>query len=173
MNLIDKDVLIAEIKRRIQEHLDAGGATSGVYLSERMKEDSYLLSFIDTLDISGKIDKEQPIEGLEKEVIDYFQGMWPDTSTPEGCNTTMSFTAPAILRLIKHFTCWQHQKDRRVFAKLKAKEWCNGYDDAISQFVKIPYKPTDWYLTDEEYMCGAQFEEPIPADAELYYKKKQ
>ncbi|MBR1435046.1 MAG: hypothetical protein IJ584_08035 [Bacteroidales bacterium] len=67
---------------------------------------------------------------------------------------------------------WKYQKDRGEFAKLKAKEWCNGYDDAISQFVKIPYKPTDWYLTDEEYMCGAQFEEPIPADVELYYKKE-
>ena len=66
----------------------------------------------------------------------------------------------------------QYQKDREEFAKLKAKEWCNGYDDAISQFVKIPYKPTDWYLTDEEYMCGAQFDEPIPADAELYYRTK-
>ena len=50
-HLIDKDALVAEIKKRIQESLDAGGATRGVYLSERMKEDSYILSFLDTLEV--------------------------------------------------------------------------------------------------------------------------
>ena len=169
MNLIDKDTLVAEIKKRIQEHLDAGGATSGVYLSERMKEDSYLLSFIDTLDISGKIDKEQPIEGLEKEVIDYFQGMWPGIDS----NIPMSFMPPAIMRLIKHFTDWQYQKDRREFAKLKAKEWMSGYDDAVSRFVKISYEPRDWFSSEDgDFICGASFDEAIPADAGLYYRTK-
>ena len=32
---------------------------------------------------------------------------------------------------------WQYQKDREEFAKLKAKEWMSGYDDAVSRFVKI------------------------------------
>lgn len=59
MKLIDKDVLIAELKRRIQESLDAGGATRGVYLSERMKEDGYILSFIDALEV--KEAKEEPV----------------------------------------------------------------------------------------------------------------
>lgn len=57
---IDKDALIAEIERRIQESLDAGGATRGVYLSERMREDSYILSFIDTLEVK-EVDLEEEI----------------------------------------------------------------------------------------------------------------
>lgn len=62
---IDKDALVAYIERRIQESIDAGGATRGVYLSERMKEDSHLLSFIDTLEVK-EVD-------LEKE-LDYWLG---------------------------------------------------------------------------------------------------
>lgn len=58
MQLIDKDAVVAEIKRRIQESLDAGGATRGVYLSERMKEDSYILSFINTLEVK-EVDLEK------------------------------------------------------------------------------------------------------------------
>ena len=62
---IDKDVVVAELKRRIQESLDAGGATRGVYLSERIKEDSYILSFLDTIEVK-EID-------LEKEIKDYLR----------------------------------------------------------------------------------------------------
>ena len=51
MKLINKDALVAKLRRRIQESIDAGGATSGVYLSERMKEDSYILSFLDTIEV--------------------------------------------------------------------------------------------------------------------------
>lgn len=57
---INKDDLVVEIKRRIQESLDAGGATRGVYLSERMREDSYILSFIDTLEVK-EVDLEEEI----------------------------------------------------------------------------------------------------------------
>ena len=42
---------------------------------------------------------EQTEVDLEQEVISYFQGMWPGIDA----NTTMSFTPPAIMRLVKHF----------------------------------------------------------------------
>ena len=68
---------------------------------------------------------------------------------------------------------WQYQKDRGEFAKLKAKEWMSGYDDAVSRFVKIPYEPRDWFSSgDGDFICGASFDEAIPADAELYYRTK-
>ena len=68
---------------------------------------------------------------------------------------------------------WQYQKDREEFAKLKAKEWMSGYDDAVSRFVKIPYEPRDWFSSgDGDFICGASFDEAIPAKVELYYRRK-
>ena len=68
---------------------------------------------------------------------------------------------------------WQYQKDREEFAKLKAKEWMSGYDDAVSRFVKIPYEPRDWFSSgDGDFICGASFYEAIPAKVELYYRTK-
>lgn len=61
MKLIDKNAIVAEFRRRIQESIDAGGATRGVYLSERMKEDSYILSFIDTLEVK-EVDLEKELD---------------------------------------------------------------------------------------------------------------
>lgn len=40
---------------------------------------------------------------LEDKVKEYFQGHWPGTETPEQCNTTLSFTPLAIMRMVKHF----------------------------------------------------------------------
>lgn len=68
---------------------------------------------------------------------------------------------------------WQYQKDRREFAKLKAKEWMSGYDDAVSKFAKIPYKAEDWCGTEDGvFIGGATFDELVPEDVELYYKRK-
>ena len=68
---------------------------------------------------------------------------------------------------------WQYQKDRGEFAKLKAKEWNDGYNDALSQFVKISYEPRDWFSSEDgDFICGASFDEAIPADAGLYYRTK-
>lgn len=66
---INKDALVAYIERRIQESIDAGGATRGVYLSERMKEDSYILSFIDTLEVK-EVDFDKEIETHLKDCLD-------------------------------------------------------------------------------------------------------
>lgn len=68
----------------------------------------------------------------------------------------------------------QYQKDRGEFAKIKAKTWCEGFDAAISQFVKIPYEPRDWFSSkDGDFICGASFDEAIPAKVELYYRTKK
>lgn len=40
---------------------------------------------------------------IEKKIEEYFQGLWPGSETPEQCNTNMSFTPPAIMRLAEHF----------------------------------------------------------------------
>ena len=64
---IDKNAVVAELRRRIQESIDAGGATRGVYLSERMKEDSYILSFIDTIEVK-EVDLERALSDLDKDI---------------------------------------------------------------------------------------------------------
>lgn len=40
---------------------------------------------------------------LEEEVVKYFEGLWPGMETAEQCNNNMSFTPPAIMRLVEHF----------------------------------------------------------------------
>ena len=80
---------------------------------------------------SAMLEKEQA--ELDQAVKEYFRGHWPDLSTEEGRNTPMTFTPFAVMRLIKHFTGWQYQKDRAAFAKLKAKEWMSGYNEGLSK----------------------------------------
>lgn len=40
---------------------------------------------------------------IEEKVKEYFNGHWSGTETPEQCNTTLSFTPLAIMRLVEHF----------------------------------------------------------------------
>jgi len=40
---------------------------------------------------------------LEDKVKEYFQGLWPGMETAEQCNTSMSFTPLAIMRMVEHF----------------------------------------------------------------------
>ena len=62
---------------------------------------------------------------------------------------------------------------RSIIDSLQQEQPEVNYDDAVSQFVKIPYTGERWFsTTDGEFIAGALFEEPIPADAELYYKKE-
>lgn len=90
-------------------------------------------AFNDLLPIIESLSKEKPSEDLEEEIKNYFEGLWPGTETAEQCNTDLHFTPPAIIRLVRHFTEWQYQKDRREFAKLKAKEWSDGYNEGIAK----------------------------------------
>lgn len=70
MQYIDRDAIVAELRKRIQESIDAGGATRGVYLSERMKEDSSILSFIDTLK-AKEVDLEKALSDLDKDIKEF------------------------------------------------------------------------------------------------------
>ena len=40
---------------------------------------------------------------IEIEIEKYFQGHWPGMETAEQCNSTLSFTPPAVKRLVEHF----------------------------------------------------------------------
>ena len=40
---------------------------------------------------------------IEIEIENYFQGHWPGMETAEQCNTSMSFTPLAIMRMVEHF----------------------------------------------------------------------
>lgn len=115
-------------------------------------------------------EQEQPDEDLEKAVEEYRR-----ETCNEACKNSFldNHPSPSIKTAFIAGSEWRYQKDRAEFAKLKAKEWNDGYDDAMSQFVKIPYISERWFeTTDGEFIAGAIFEEPIPADSELYYKKE-
>lgn len=159
MKYIDADRLRAEIERRKKEHMyDEMPITIGRYY-----EDRDLLAFIDSLQ------QEQPsssdLDEAAQKVEDYY-----DVGDENGY---LYCHRGDIKDAFKAGAEWQYQKDRGEFAKLKAKEWCNGYDDAVSQFVKISYEPRDWFSSkDGDFICGASFDEAIPARVELYYRTK-
>lgn len=39
----------------------------------------------------------------EKELKNYFEGLWSGMETPEQCNTSLTFTPVAIKRIVEHF----------------------------------------------------------------------
>ena len=90
MALIDKETICKEIERRFWDY---GTPLHDEDVTKKVDE---ILDFLDTL-------PEQPVEGLEEEVKNYFQGHWPGMETVEQCNTDMHFTPPAIMRLAEHF----------------------------------------------------------------------
>ena len=65
-HLIDKDALVAEIKRRMDENSRWQGLPQYFGM---MEEDSYLLSFIDTLEVKEvDLEKESASEDLEEKL---------------------------------------------------------------------------------------------------------
>lgn len=124
-----------------------------------MGELEELRTFLDAL-------SEEPVlANLEEAAEEYLQ------KVKAGFLRTLEH--PTAKDCFKAGTEWQYQKDRREFAKLKAKEWLSGYDAALSRFVKISYEPRDWFSSgDGDFICGASFDEAIPAKVELYYKRK-
>lgn len=95
MKYIDAEKLLAEIEGHIKEVKEAENRfhpNLGFF-------DAKLSGIYDVLSIIDSLQQEQTEVDLEQEVISYFQGMWPGIDA----NTTMSFTPPAIMRLVKHF----------------------------------------------------------------------
>ena len=66
--------------------------------------------------------------GLEEEIDNYFEGLWPGTETAEQCNTDLHFTPPAIMRLARHFAEWGAKcKD-----SLQVQETCKENQDSFT-----------------------------------------
>jgi flagellar biosynthesis/type III secretory pathway protein FliH len=81
-----------------------------------------LLSFIDSLP------EEKPSEDLEEAAEKYAYKGIPDEIKQD--------VKPIADEIIKQFIAgaeWQYQKDRGEFAKLKAKEWSDGYNEGIAK----------------------------------------
>lgn len=51
-----------------------------------------------------------------------------------------SYDADQMLEMFKSGSEWRYQKDRREFAKLKAKEWSDGYDEGIAKGKELMMK---------------------------------
>lgn len=67
-------------------------------------------------------------EGLEEAAGDAINDYCPEgVSTTEG----LVFTKSAMIGMFKDGAEWKYQKDRGEFAKLKAKEWSDGYNKGI------------------------------------------
>lgn len=90
----------AEKLKRFVESIGLTPQKSADYNDGRDDAKRMVLDFIDSLQ---REQLEQQEVDLEKEIIDYFQGMWPGTETAEQCNTDMHFTPLAITRMVKHF----------------------------------------------------------------------
>lgn len=167
MKYIDAELLRKEIERQLSahdkvDHLEAFEVGKAWNRGHRQALKN-ILSFIDSLQ------QEQPsssdLDEAAQKVEDYY-----DVGDENGY---LYCHRGDIKDAFKAGAEWQYQKDRGEFAKLKAKEWCNGYDDAVSQFVKISYEPRDWFSSkDGDFICGASFDEAIPARVELYYRTK-
>ena len=156
---IDADKIRAEIERRKKEHMyNEMPITIGRYY-----EDRDLLAFIDSL--QQKQPSSSDLDEAAQKVEDYY-----DVGDEHGY---LYCHRGDIKDAFKAGAEWQYQKDRAEFAKLKAKEWMSGYDDALSRFAKISYEPRDWFSSgDGDFICGASFDKAIPAKVELYYRTK-
>jgi len=110
---------------------------------------------------SAMKEQEQTEVDLEQEVISYFQGMWPGIDA----NTTMSFTPPAIMRLVKHFYglgkehCWGYkfnepcpwpaewsEEEKKAMKEkiLKIITKDDNLEEAGAQYVKTYFRDIDW-----------------------------
>lgn len=61
MNLIDKDALVAEIERRLDDHKDEYKRSGDIYASVLIEEVEDILSFINTLEVK-EVDLEKELE---------------------------------------------------------------------------------------------------------------
>lgn len=110
-------------KSEIQPWLSGVSATSAIY--------DYVLPLIDSLQ---QEQQEKPIpkdleEAAEKHATDYDSTIW---CVLESSNQKTIWKREHKETYIAGAK-WQYQKDRAEFAKLKAKEWSDGYDEGITK----------------------------------------
>lgn len=133
---IDAERLKADIEKRLKNTRDYMNGTGMKYKGQKYykaqgKESAYdaILNVIDSLQ------QEQPSDDLEEAAEEYRRESYRKSIVPNidgpmpeyGGNIKDSFKAGAE---------WQYQKDRREFAKIKAKTWCEGFDAHKEQMLK-------------------------------------
>lgn len=106
---IDADRLRAEIDKRYAEYRAKMKTDDFTYYEGMADALDLFEQFLDTL-------LEQPVKGLDEAAENIYK-------TPFGTRAE-DFIAGAE---------WQYQKDQCEFAKLKAKEWINGFDDGYAK----------------------------------------
>lgn len=117
MKYIDADQLKKEIERQ-KHYLKTSIQSQGDYgQSCQIVAYENILHLLDTL-------PEQPVEGLEEEIERFYR-----TDEYRIADTL----GRGFETLARHFAEWQYQKDRVEFAKLKAREWINGYDEGYAK----------------------------------------
>lgn len=97
-------------------------------------------------------EKPMNLKGLEEEIERYF----PESAFDTGWNYD------DMQEAARHFAQWQYQKDRREFAKIKAKTWCEGFDACKEQMMENALH--GWLDEDNEppYDLNVVCEEKIP-----------
>jgi len=121
--LLDK--IKAEIEQRIHEishPLKDGYEIQSIGKIEGLSE---LLDFLSTLE------SEKPIPKDLEEVADGYENKHT-YQRYDGAGLTPEYDA-TLAEAVIFGAKWQYQKDRYEFAKLKAKEWSDGYDEGIAK----------------------------------------
>lgn len=96
--------------------------------------------------------------GLEKEIDNYFEGLWPGTETAEQCNTDLHFTPPAIMRLASHFAEW----GAKCKESLQVQETCKENQDSFTD------EPKDLEEAANEYSEKHGFRVPYDGSNNFY-----
>lgn len=210
MKYIDADKLLAEIARLRKEHTTREYRDEAALVLEDLEDyidslqeeqvekktfDDYLKASpaerrkMNMTEILGAeklakvkemMEQEQTEVDLEQEVISYFQGMWPGIDA----NTTMSFTPPAIMRLVKHFYglgkehCWGYkfnepcpwpaewsEEEKKAMKEkiLKIITKDDNLEEAGAQYVKTYFRDIDWnpdvikLCLEEAFISGGEY----------------
>lgn len=101
MKYINADLLRKEIEFAKTVYDNPNRVVHGV--ADAFRQDGRAAMCDDILKKIDSLQQEQQEVDLDKEVDNYFQGLWPGMETPEQCNTDMHFTPPAIMRMARHF----------------------------------------------------------------------
>ena len=101
---------------------------STYYLDNSQQALGYSFALDDFKEFIDSLPEEKPSEDLEEAAEEYAYRGIPDEIKQN--------VKPIADEIIKQFIAgakWQYQKDRGEFAKLKAKEWSDGYNEGIAK----------------------------------------
>lgn len=137
MKYIDAEKLKEEIERRRKFHDDAvikfcNSRTIALTHSAGLKEDEELLSLIDSLQ------QEQPEVDLNADIEMEWDSFNKNLAEYDKESEEVVWLNRHEFNDVAHYFYEQgqhtkYQQDREEFAKLKAKEWINGYDEGYAK----------------------------------------